>query len=700
MKRILSALLASLMLLGVAPAAIFAEGEPSLTLSESSHLVLDTEKGYVDKIDGTITVADLKSNFTSAITVKAGDTEKADDKFVATDDVIFAGTDSLRALIYGDVDRNGKVNLSDVSGAMKHVARWNPDINADAADVDKSGVVNLLDAGKLLKAIAGFDDISLGNVRLVFENKAEIAENEDAGMNLFFTDMMHKLGATTYVDTGLDAFKIKMAKNEYESCQVLVYSDTAREGLTVELSDFVSEYGDATMPSKIEFVKYYDCALFTQVNPWYVERNDDSLISDDFPEVILPATAPFELKENRAQHFVITAESTKDTPAGMYTATLTFHDADGKEVKKATVYANVWNFTVPDAPYSASLFCNSDYGAYGYDAYFDHMLSMNLSSYVLPVDINSPEADAYMSDPRVTAFTIAGCETGDNRELGTAMYGGLMYRDPQSTKQAYEKVMSNPEWAKKGLFYYTDEPYGPGLELVKGAYEYTASLLGTTNFRNMTPYGFSWYDQGAGIDSVEFLKDYINVWVPTSDAYHRQAEGGRWAQRRSIQKYGEYYERVEAFRERGDDIWWYVCCAPEVPYANYFTPYQGVIIRVLSWQQYFNNVNGVLYYSTSVGWGGITKHKFDIGNGDGTLQYPGEFWGYEGPQASWRLLQIRDGFDDFDYLHIAEELYGREAVMEVVKKVSTGILQYTEDWQVLDAARTEIVKMILAAQGE
>ncbi|MBE6708321.1 MAG: DUF4091 domain-containing protein, partial [Ruminococcaceae bacterium] len=142
--------------------------------------------------------------------------------------------------------------------------------------------------------------------------------------------------------------------------------------------------------------------------------------------------------------------------------------------------------------------------------------------------------------------------------------------------------------------------------------------------------------------------------------------------------------------------WWYVCCAPEVPYANYFTFYQGVIVRLLSWQQYFNDVDGVLYYRTFGGQ--ISKYHFDIGNGDGVLQYEARLWGRTGYAPSWRLLQIRDGFDDFDYLRMAEELVGREAVMKVVTKVSSGMLKYTEDYRVLEAARDEIVQMILDNQ--
>ena len=689
MKKLLSFVLAALMMSQMA-VAVFAEDAPAgLTLAEGSHLRLDTEKMYVDGIDGTITVGELKANFAGDVTV-AG---KADDAAVATDDVI----GDYKALIYGDVNRDGKVNLSDVSGTLQIIANWAVDVNEDAGDVDKNGSVNLTDVTKLLKSIAGWADISLGNVRMVFENKALTAENEDSTLKLSFTNMMNKIGKKQLQHTGENSHKIKLARNEYDACQALLWSDTAKTGMTAELTDFVYEYGDATLKSNLEWVVYEpERAIFTELldgnNGMY--NNPQRTYSDAMPEILMPMADSFELAAGELQHFVITAKTEKDSPAGMYKATLTVKDAEGKEVKKADVYTYVWDFTLPDTPYSASLFSGNQ-SVSNYEFLLEH----NLSDYCLPVSITDPAADAYMSDPRVTAFVIAG----GGQWYGLNMYGGIMDRTDEQTVANYQKVMSNPDWAKKGLFYYTDEPYEGGLHFVRQCYERVTELLGTTNIRNMTPLASnnSFADlqcQSDNIDAVDFIDPYINVWCPQSNAYHLQKEKGGWTPRRQYSKYGEYADRAKAFREKGEEIWWYVCVSPEVPYANYFACYQGVINRVLSWQQYFNDVDGCLYYQTFGGT--ITKYKFDIGNGDGILQYDVDTWGREGYGASWRLLQVRDGFDDFDYLSMAEELVGRETVMNVVKKVTTGMLQFTEDYKVLDAARDEIVKIILDAQAK
>ncbi len=690
MKKLLTLALTAAMLLQGA-VSVFADDAAGLALAEGSHLKV--ENGIVDMIDGTLTVGELKAEFAGAVDV-AG---KADDALVFADDVVSAGGESAKAIIWGDASKDGKITLTDATRMLQSIAKWSVDLSETAADVDRSGKVNLSDVSKLMQKLAKWDDISLGNVRMVFENKKLTAEHEDSSLKLSFTSIMNKVGAHQLESTDEYSYKIKTARNEYESCTVLLYSETEREGMTAELSPFVSEFGDAVLPAELQWVQYLpDYPMFIEIDAdnFSMQRVNETAYADDLPEVILSMADTFELEEKALRQFVITTAAEKDTPAGMYKATLTFKDADGKEVKKADVYAYVWDFTVPDAPYSASLFAGWD----GRPEVYDFLLDHNLSSYNLPYDITDPRADAYMSDPRVTAFVIAG----GGQWYGESMYGGSMDRSDEETVANYKKVMSDPEWAKKGLFYYTDEPWGNRLDYVKMTYERVTELLGTTNIRNITPlagndgYG-SDYCQKNEVDPVAYIDPYINVWCPQSPAFHLINEGGKWTLRRWYNKFGEFADRAKTFKEKGEEMWWYVCCSPEVPYANYFTFYQGVIVRLLSWQQYFNDVDGVLYYRTFGG--NISKYQFNIGNGDGILAFEGRYWGRTGEYgASWRLLQIRDGFDDFDYLRMAEELVGREGVMKVVNKVTQGMLKYTEDYNVLEAARDEIVQLILDNQ--
>ncbi len=692
MKKLISFVLAALMLAAVL-VPVSAEG--TLELTADSHLTLG--EIYVDGIDGTITVGKLKANFASAVDV-AG---KADDAAVATDDAVSCGGESLRALIYGDVNRDGKITVTDVTAMLKKLANWDVDVNSDAADVDASGKVNVSDVTKMLKYLAGWDDISLGNVRMVFENTKLNAPAEDKDITMFFANTMFKIGRSDTTSTGENAFRMRLARNEFESCQMYLASAADKEGLSLSLSDFEYEFGGATLKADLKKHFYVNLPLYPEMHPktWEHDKFDfDCCTYDYYPEAEIELADTFELAADRSQGFLITVESKKDTPAGMYRATLDVKDASGSVIKTAYVYAQVWDFTLPDAPYSASAFnatgCTRRLGKMSHEEcrvrYYDFILDYNLSDYILPYDILDPRADAYMSDPRVTAFSIGGWWDGDGA------YGGTLYRSDDSIVQAYNKIMSNPDWAQKYYFYQTDEPGGDHLFDIKKRWEHVRDLLGTDDFRNMTPGGSGFAtaeDQAKGFDALEFMKPYINVWCPDSWMFsENEYPFGRY----SDMKNGKFIDRYQKLRERGDTMWWYVCCSPELPYANFFSYYQGVLIRMVLWQQYMVNSDGLLYYEMTHTWSNITRNKFEvIEGGDGTLLYSGDMFGYEaGPVASWRLTQIRDGFDDFDYMHMAEELYGRDEVMKQVNKVTRAMLDFTEDYRDMEAARVAVAKML------
>jgi len=64
--------------------------------------------------------------------------------------------------VYGDVNSDEKVNLTDVSKLLQHVAKWTVEgFSVTAADVNMDGKVNLSDAARMLQYIAKWD-VTLG----------------------------------------------------------------------------------------------------------------------------------------------------------------------------------------------------------------------------------------------------------------------------------------------------------------------------------------------------------------------------------------------------------------------------------------------------------------------------------------------------------------------------------------------------------
>ncbi|MBE6708795.1 MAG: DUF4091 domain-containing protein, partial [Ruminococcaceae bacterium] len=115
--------------------------------------------------------------------------------------------------------------------------------------------------------------------------------------------------------------------------------------------------------------------------------------------------------------------------------------------------------------------------------------------------------------------------------------------------------------------------------------------------------------------------------------------------------------------------------------------------------QYMYDIDGCLYWAVNY-WTGSEWRTSDndFYSGDGLLLYAGHRFGIYGPIGSLRMEYIRDGIEDFEYLTMAEKLYGREEVSKVLSKVTTGVLNYTDDSKIIEAAKAELAQMIMNAE--
>ncbi len=713
MKRLLALIMTVTMLAAIVPAA-FAEG--GLVPRAGSHLVIGDV--YIENIDGTITVGELAANFEGNIDV-AG---KASAAAVASDDVVSCGGDSVRALIWGDGTRDGKISVTDVTASLKLIAAWDVSVCERALDVNVDGKVTLSDVTKLLKYLAKWDNISLGNVRMIFENARVSAEHDDASVDVFFASPLRKIRREDTANTGELAYEMKLARNEVESCQVFFTSETDREGLTVSVSPLEYEFGGCSLTAEIFRYHYYKLSIWQDVfAPDY--GSEDGY----FPEPMLPNETAFELLSDRAQGFMMNVRTDADTPAGTYKGYVTLTDAEGREIKKAAVYAYVWDFTLPETPSSASAFGIDYPEAIGYskaagdperedavrEQYYEFLLDYKLTPSELPYKLWDERAGRYLDDPRVTSvrtFPSMGAfayssEFGD----GTLPVSGAEKDRAEMENElvrSFEVLYGNEKWYDKHYITAIDEPYDQDtLDREKAVRDWIAEKLnahfGKADFNLMLCLAQNNYYGSTMFDYVHFLGDVINVWCPSSAAYtasncnvERASIG--WHGRYFESKYGTFEKRMAEERAGGDKIWWYICCGPEFPYANFFVFYNGVPARVLLWQQYRFNTDGILYWNTTYQWNQISKNHYGCdGHGDGQLLFPGEMFGLHGPVASYRLVQIRDGFDDYDYLKLAEAKVGRDAVLRAIAPVAEEILPYTTDYRVMESTREAIVKLIL-----
>lgn len=693
MKRFLSIILSAALCIGIggAFASIPADAEAP-ALAEGSTLILDDESGYVTRIPIGTTKGELVSEFTAgtAVTVEKDGAALADGEVISSGCKAIVGDKTYVCAVTGDVNGDGKIALADVSAILMHLANWTAEIHVPAIDVNLDGKVNLADGAHLLKYIAKWD-VYVGTFEVKYnENRIE-AEDEDASLSLSVLDNMQKIDRRDTAIGNSATLLMNLSRNEIESCQIMLASKGGHKDLRISYTPFGNGVGDT-----VETVM----TMHHYVSTESVENPSHKV---HYPDALIPLTQ-FDIRENCSQGFLLKIKPDKDAKPGLYMSKVTVRDNTGKVIKVAQVYANVWDLTLPDSSSCATAFGLSSYGVYTthqqYDGddgelivnYYEYLLENRISAYHLPYTFDDPRFEDYMNDPRVTSFCVDGCQQGPNGEL-----------TDEQLAELYEKYGSNENWNKKAYYYYVDEPNSPeAITKLRYASDRLKRLV--PNARHVTPVVTNpWYDDK---DQVEVVAHLTNLLCPISCFFtdyetsidYKFINGARARSlgKESIDKYGLGEDRFAAYKAAGDELWWYVCVIPQHPFANFFTNYQGEASRVLFWQQYMYDIDGCLYWATN-NWPGNEWRSSDNGfySGDGLLIYSGHRYGIYGPIGCLRMEYIRDGIEDFEYLTMAEELYGREEVAKVLSKVTTGIIDYTRDSKVIEAAKIELAEMIM-----
>lgn len=602
----------------------------------------------ITRVAGIPTAAELKAQLTGdgEITVVG----VADGDKVKNGSAVTCGDSRYTAVISGDVHPDAKLNSRDVIDIMRRIVSGVDDL---AADVNLDASVNARDVTVLMKYIVGWD-VTVGAEFFEYTLTPVAAPDEDDTLSLFFGDNLTKKDKDDVDRNGEASDLIRLAKNEIEFTQFFLTSDVKRGDLTVTATDFVSLKGDV-MESELLAEHYYE-VVDAEMNYEYLSSthgtNPPTVL---YPDALPPAGVyPFKLEDYDNQGFVIKAKSTVDTPAGLYRSKISVKDGAGKVIKRADVFARVWDFALSDETECKTAFGLSSYNIYLYHrqydpddkvlyrAYYDFMLENRLSAYYLPYSVLDERADEYMSNPRVTSFMIDG---RDHPNAGiTEETSGSM--SDAELSAAYDKLSKNPDWMKKGYFYYVDEPSNSQM-----AYEVQQSARRLDRYfpeyRLTVPY---FTNSLEGSDMTSYLRDAgVNLWTPLSDFWTplNCAVPGRNVKfdSRAVAQYGTAQERFANYVADGDELWWYVCIIPQYPYANFFSTYQGTLSRVLFWQQYMYNVDGVLYWAVNDWQGGSEWRTMDCGFafGDGRLLYCGAKYKIRGPISSIRLEIIRDG---------------------------------------------------------
>ena len=505
------------------------------------------------------------------------------------------------------------------------------------------------------------------------------APAEDATVKLWFDHMTEKLYQNNVTAKDLYTYVIHMAGNSIENCQFFLAPETNRS-FTVSLSEMTDGNGNTL---RAELLREH-----------YVNVNGQML-----PDALPPVDGAVAVQGGKSQGFVVKVWAETNQPAGLYQATLNITDADtGEVVKTATVYVNVYGFSLSDETALRTSVGLGDWDIVSsywnrdmrnveywdlYKIYYDFLLENRLCAYRLPYRLDDSRVIDYLNNPRVTSFVINQIS--------------------DSESQAYEFLSQNESWMKKGFYYYVDEPTNTSLlnDLAGAGNRLAGSFPG---YRQVSPF-FTNIAMGDG-DQIEFMKSYVNIWCTKPFAYTPRDKSfiaGTQYMTTSAQdaKYGTFAERMAALAREGHEAWLYVCWEPGQPYANWLALGDGTEPIVSIWQCKMTDSVGMLYWSasywTSDPMNNLTPLIGATSHGDGVLLYSGAQLGIYEPISSHRLENIRMGIQDYQLLTMLEELVGEEAADEMVAMVTTDVVTYTSNDDYLKAVRVMLLEQVAEA---
>lgn len=428
---------------------------------------------------------------------------------------------------------------------------------------------------------------------------------------------------------------LSLARNEKESLQIAVMP--RREGLrgvSVSVTDLKSEDG-AVFPADAidcDVVGYVETKKRPPYNVSYVGW---------WPDPILDFLGPVDIAEGDLQTFWVRAKAGKDQAPGLYRGTLTVSAANAEPVT-LDLEVRVRNFTLPDqTPLPTAITFGERPGQMGGVENWPRMKLVwadFLADYYIDYDSlyrsGPPDWDVIQylhSQGRLCAFNLGNVFNAGATEEG---FDKAIADTVARLRPAYEKAKELGLLDHAYIYGFDERPKEQFGLLERSAQAlrkaFPEVLLMTTS-----------YDHSFGLESE--VKT-IDAWCPLTPSF--------------------VPEIAEDARAAGKYVWWYICCGPHNPYANWFVEYAAIESRLLMGAMTTKyRPDGFLYYLISI-WNDnkpIESGPFTDWNpvswttyhGDGNLTCAGP--GGK-PVPTVRLENYRDGMEDYAYACILEEI--------------------------------------------
>ena len=544
--------------------------------------------------------------------------------------------------------------------------------DALARELKQSGQMNIRDwerfkaeSGELLAA-------------LQFERLKQATRRNFPGADLPFAvagaDSMVKIfrslgpGYPPFEGEAVNSLALEAAGNETEGTQLLLIGlDDPVEITGITASGLAGPNG-ALPASRINIstVNYIDTTG--------MQTNYPVEFRGEWPEMLLPG-APEQLLPHTISAVWIKVSVPAGTPPGEYRGTITV-DAKGVSPLSIPLTVTVWNFSLPATPslrtaistdwrnpvdYYGKLLPAGKLDEEQRRTVLDNLARFQLENRMSPTYIYDwtcysgkpipyplPDRYAEYMKAGLNAVAVANLTPGDFGSSGADLRN---WYDAANRQQFLnESIRKNYDLAAQGgaasrLYLHAfDEVFAH-----KDAAAKAAVLRDLVTFwRKTTP--------EIKVECITYvlpeLIGIVDIWCPSFTMMDKE--------------YAKYQQR----REAGDELWLYTCLGSPAPGnpPSFVLESKAIDLRMVGWLCRKFHASGFLYYEISCWkynypkdgrcWPELPWHpvKEPGYNGEATLIYPARSWKEE-PVSSIRFENLRDGFEDYDYLTLLEQCW-------------------------------------------
>jgi len=485
---------------------------------------------------------------------------------------------------------------------------------------------------------------------------------------------------------------LTLARNEHEAFQIAVKPADAEplRKVRIELGEFADREGNVFPAEHIQWhVVGYIWVETPSGHP--LARH----LPNWCPDALLPAR-PFDVTDGRTQAVWLNFFAGPDLPPGLYSGSVKVRPANAPATEiKITI--RVRDFALPRTPRLKTAFAIMDgftrrtYGKItpelrrrGLDIMLDHRLN--------PDDISRTEPPAiqdllYARERGMNTFNILNLVPKPKGDpLWTCLapleaYGPDFNRELAARLDGYTSELRKHGLSKMAYFYGFDERREDYDELIKSICSFLKQ-----RYPEVSTFTTAGYMYEKRKETPPDYEDHMDWYCPLTSRHDPDLS--------------------RKLRATGKQVWWYVCCGPQHPYANFASmDYPAIEGRLLAWMTYGYRVDGLLFWHVNY-WG---KNKIIDWQdpyldwdptciarmtGDGALTYPAP----GGPVSSIRLENVRDGSEDYDYLSILADLKGERAALDHFDRLVRTMTDYTRDPDELYRVRSRMADQIEAAR--